>query len=82
MIALKKDARVRVKIAEPHTWAKGAPDALNGAIGTVIEVKPNYSFSFRPGYLVSFDRPVKSWHTHGAPHTAFHFGVEDLEVLP
>lgn len=77
------NARVRVRISETRAaqWAMGAVDKLNGAIGTVIAVKPDYACTGKPGYLVEFERPIPSWHSHGMPHTASHFEAEELEVL-
>jgi hypothetical protein len=78
------NARVRVRIADPSEYAMGAAEKLNGAIGTVIAVRPDYSFTKENGYLVQFDKPVGRWPQPAHPNptiAAFHFVAKDLEVL-
>lgn len=78
--------RVVVKINDMETWSKDVGEALDGMLGIVEEVKPNYFVPCvgygigtpQPGYLVRFDKPAK---ISGVTVTGlwFHFGEEDID---
>lgn len=67
--------RVRVQIARPETWHRGAVESLNGALGTVEELSTN---CWGLTVLVRFDEPQAPWHAHQRLQEAHWFGPEDL----
>lgn len=75
------NARVRVRIANPTEYSGDAAVRMNGAIGKVVAVKPDYAFTGEDGYLVEFDKPLEGWWTHQSEVKSFHFPKKDLEVL-
>lgn len=72
--------RVQVVIVDARYWNAGAVTSMNGKVGTVREVKPNYTTG--PAVLVEFDEPAESWHSHATPTTSFHFGVREVRRAP
>lgn len=74
---LVEGQRVRVAIARPSEWTKGAYERLNGLEGVVEDTSgptDRWGREREPVYTVRFDAPTEQW-------SAFHFEAADLFVL-
>lgn len=85
-LPLNLGARVRIKIARPAQWARGAREILDGLTGVVEAYSPtNYlGFDRADPYLVRFDPHTRGhWNANTYPKdvAAFHFALADLEPL-
>ena len=79
--------RVEVYIENPDTYVKGCYESLNGLKGEIEKVRDVDAWTERvyknpriinQKYLVRFEKPFKTWHTHQRPSTGFHFPESDL----
>ena len=71
--------RVRVKIADPKTYAYGCAERLDGKLGHVERTNAHYSDGLM--YLVKFDTPAAKWWENSSPVESFWFPLGDLEVI-
>lgn len=76
--------RVCVKLANPGAWTTDAALAVNGKVGEVTEIVPNYSFPValggkvpKPGFFVKLDEPVV-WVDGFRPSAGVWCDAEDL----
>lgn len=87
-MAVKVGDRVRVRCFDPETWARGAAEALDGAVGTVTEQRRGsiraYALGHESEWVVTFDEPCHDWAypSRGKSVKAFGFETRDLHVLP
>lgn len=70
---MRIDARVKVNILSFDPWSRRIGEALQGAIGTVTERRPD-------DWVVTFDNPVQN-PNGGPPIRAFGFEAHDLEKI-
>lgn len=68
--------RVKVKIKDRSTYARGCAEALDGLPG-VIEEASKYEAD---KWLVRFDKSAPTWSTYQTPPTAFWFEAAELEA--
>ena len=75
--------RVKVGIREREGYAFGCAACLDGAVGTVEQVKDDSANGRNggPALLVRFDVARPTWFTHQTPAEAFWLPVEDLTAL-
>lgn len=72
---------MRIQIAEPESWARGAADSLNGMVGVVEEIRPA-GVPVLLRYLVVFPVRPRPWSANQIPsHSVAGIGA-DRGVIP
>lgn len=82
---IKKGSRVRVRKLDRERWTTGASEVLEGLTGTVGSIMVHASDNRQLNALVTFDPHTRGhWHRNAHPEnvSAFHFRLDELELLP